>query len=832
MTTLTSQLVVSLLDRVSAPARAVSAQISGLQRSIAANNQALAAARGNLFGAGAAAFALGHAISAPVRAASELQSAMADIAKVVDFPQPDGLAQMQRDILDMTREIPMAATDLARIVADAGQAGMAGDELLSFAELAAKVGVAFDMSAGQTGESLAKIKTALGLSIDDTRLLADAMNHLSNTSASAAPDLLDFMRRVGSTGKQYGFTAVQTAAIGSAMVAAGAQSDVAATSFRNVGMALARGASASPAQRRVFKQLGLSATDVAKRLQKDAVGTLTDVIARIRKLPKEMQASAITDLFGAEARAIMPLIENADLLANALGQVSDESKYATSAGKEYLNKLKTFDAAWTIFMNGLRELEAQIGNALLPGIRSLMGSILPVIHALAELAGTYPNVTAGIVSVTSAVIGLNVALIAARFAWLFLKSGMLSGALGIARAIGALGRGAAFLGHLAAMIGRVGLAMTLLSATGGTGAMATLVTTLTGAAGAIGAALGTVTLPVVALAAAVAALGILVYTYWEPISNFLSGFAEGVTDALAAAVTAAADFGARMAAEVGSWAGQKLIDFGVWLGVDEATMQFALDFAVSSLSQSLAQMAKMITDMPSRVGNWIADLFAMKDYSDAAEAEFRSAGKRIGKALADEVLSGFSGVREWLAAFPRWIADAIGPVDVSGLVSQFAEAGTKAGKALIDGIIKAFDELWAWLAGLPRRVVDAIGSIDLSGVIKLPSLWGGGGDGAAATEAAESAISGARAAGGPIVGGRTYLVGEYGPELVTPSRSGHVHDADATRSMLGGPRPVSVSFGSIVIQGVQDPEAIARHIGQRLREELAGLQADTAYSIG
>lgn len=786
MATLTSQLVVSLLDRVSAPARAVSAQINGLQRSIAANNRALDAARGSMIDAVAAAYALGQAIRAPIQAATEFQSAMADVAKVVTFSEPDGLDRMSDAVIAMSREIPMAATGIAEIVAAAGQAGMAGDELLGFADVAAKVGVAFDMSAGQTGEALAKIKTALGLTVDDTRLLADALNHLSNTSASAAPDLLDFMSRVGSAGKQYGFTAEQTAAIGSAMISAGAESEVAATSFRNVGKALARGASATAAQKRVYKQLGLSATDVAKRLQKDAVGTLTDVIARIRKLPKEVQASAITDLFGDEARAIMPLIENADLLANSLEQVADESTYAGSAQAEFEARSKTFANALKLFGNGLNELGIRIGNALLPGLERMMATILPLIHSLADLADAYPEVTAAIVTVTSAVIGLNVALIAARFAMLFLKGGVLSGALGMAQAIGALGRGAAVLGNMAAMIGRVGLAMTLLSATGGTGVMATLVTTLTGAAGAIGAALGAITLPVVALAAAVAALGLAVYNYWEPISNFVSGFADGVVNALAPAVAAMVNFGAEMASAVAGWAGKQLIDFGVWLGLDQATIRAAMDFAVTTLSSGLARIVEMIGQVPSLVGNWVVDIFTMNDFSSEAEAQFRSAGEQ-------------------------------------------------AGRALVEAIISAFNALWEFLASVPGRIVDAIGKIDLSGLIRwpsVPSLWGGGGDGAAATEAAESAISGARAAGGPIVGGRTYLVGEYGPELVTPSRSGHVHDADATRSMLGGPRPVSVSFGSIVIQGVQDPEAIARHIGQRLREELAGLQADTAYSIG
>lgn len=48
---------------------------------------------------------------------------------------------------------------------------------------------------------------------------------------------------------------------------------------------------------------------------------------------------------------------------------------------------------------------------------------------------------------------------------------------------------------------------------------------------------------------------------------------------------------------------------------------------------------------------------------------------------------------------------------------------------------------------------------------------------------------GGRASGGPIEAGRPYIVGEEGPELITPTRDGYVHDAAKTarmRAALGG----------------------------------------------
>lgn len=58
----------------------------------------------------------------------------------------------------------------------------------------------------------------------------------------------------------------------------------------------------------------------------------------------------------------------------------------------------------------------------------------------------------------------------------------------------------------------------------------------------------------------------------------------------------------------------------------------------------------------------------------------------------------------------------------------------------------------------------------------LGGLFGGGG----------GLLAGARAGGGPVTGGRPYLVGERGPEVVVPGRSGMVIPNDALRKSKSG----------------------------------------------
>ena len=185
--------------------------------------------------------------------------------------------------------------------------------------------MAFGISADQAGDALPQLMNALSLSLDETTSLADAINHLSNNMASGAPKVLDFVQRIGAQAKTFGFAAEQTAAFGSAMIAAGFNADVAATSFKNMGLALKQGDSASERRKAAFVELKLTAKQVAEDMAEDAVGTTLDVFERLRKIPEAQRAALMSDLFGNEAAALAPLSENTEALHEALGLVADET---------------------------------------------------------------------------------------------------------------------------------------------------------------------------------------------------------------------------------------------------------------------------------------------------------------------------------------------------------------------------------------------------------------------------------------------------------------------------------------------------------------------------
>jgi hypothetical protein len=72
-------------------------------------------------------------------------------------------------------------------------------------------------------------------------------------------------------------------------------------------------------------------------------------------------------------------------------------------------------------------------------------------------------------------------------------------------------------------------------------------------------------------------------------------------------------------------------------------------------------------------------------------------------------------------------------------------------------------------------------------------------------------FGGGKASGGSVAGGTTYLVGEKGPELFTPSGSGTIIPNGA---MGGGSNVINIT-----VNGAIDPISTARQITQILNRE-------------
>jgi TP901 family phage tail tape measure protein len=391
MAVLKSTLKLTLLDNVTAHARRISTVLGGLRRQQTAVMSPLRGVTGQLMAFGAGYIGVTKGIRGTAGAAMDFESAFADVRKVLNGSD-EQLANVRRSILDMSKDLPIAASGIAEIYAAAGQANIPMAELNKFGEMVAKVSTAWEVPVAETGQALAEIKNQLNLGVAEVGLFADAINHLSNNTAANAPRLLDYTKRVAANGEMFGFTATQTLAFGGAMIATGSEAEVAATSFRNMGRALTKGTQATKMQRTAMSKLGLDSVKTAKSMQKDAIGTTLDVIEKIQKLPEWEQISIASALFGDEARSLMPIISNSTELRRQLGLVGDKANYAGSSFEEYRKRAETTANQLAKVKNNLMAVGIAIGDNMLPPINRALTGILDIFETLGERVTVFDKI--------------------------------------------------------------------------------------------------------------------------------------------------------------------------------------------------------------------------------------------------------------------------------------------------------------------------------------------------------------------------------------------------------------------------------------------------------
>ena len=360
-------------------------------------------------------------VAFPVKLAVEFESAMADVKKVVDFDTPKQFKEMEQDILRLTRTIPMAGTELAKITASGGQLGVARKDLPKFTETIAKMSVAFDMAADQAGDSMAKLANVYQIPIDQIGKLGDAVNHLSNSSPAKAGDIINTLGRVGGVAKQFGLTEIQTTSLSNAFISLGKTPEIAGTAINGMLTKLMTADKQGAKFQQALKNMGMESKDLKKAIKENGEQALMDFLKQVGKLPKENQMGALVDLFGLEyADDVAVLVSGLETYKKSIDELKKTSKdgkpaFIGSMDKEFAARSATTANNWQIFKNSLTEIGITAGSVLLPALNQLMTTIRPIINSFADWASKNPEVVSALVHLAAGFAALKVGGLMFRF---------------------------------------------------------------------------------------------------------------------------------------------------------------------------------------------------------------------------------------------------------------------------------------------------------------------------------------------------------------------------------------------------------------------------------
>jgi len=343
----------------------------------------------------------GGAFILPVKLAMDFESSMADVKKVVDFSSNSELKSFSDDILKLSRAIPLSANELAQITASGGQLGIAKDELLEFTQIVAKMGVAFDMSAEQSGEAIANLKNVLSLNMKEVQSLGDTINHLSDNSAAKASAIVETISRVGGVAKIFKLSADQTAALSSAFISLGKPPQVAGTAINTLLSKMLTAPQQTKEFQEALQKLGLDSSYLALSIQNNPQKALEQFLDVLENVKDSEKMGVFTNLFGVGyADDMALLVSSLDEYKKALGLINDSAKQG-SMQKEFENRSLTTANSLVLLKSAFCELSINLGSVFLPVISKIVKGISYLLTSFTNLINVIPGLNS-IISYTIA----------------------------------------------------------------------------------------------------------------------------------------------------------------------------------------------------------------------------------------------------------------------------------------------------------------------------------------------------------------------------------------------------------------------------------------------
>jgi len=265
-------------------------------------------------------------MKAGIESFRELEEEMLRIAQVqlVDLKS---VKKLNDGYLKLSRQIPIAASELAKSGVVAAQAGLQGTKgLLGFAKAVGVLSQVTGEKIPVVATNLSKIIKPLNLGAEGAVKFTSAILGVSTMTAATADDLLRAMRRMVPAATALEIAPQALIAMAGAIVGSGAAASRAGTQVNRMLVELAKNS------RQVSILMGKGFEDFGNALEQNATKALGDFLNYMEKVQgRTNRLMILTQLFGlTSAKALLPMISNIETYRELLARAYEEMENATS----------------------------------------------------------------------------------------------------------------------------------------------------------------------------------------------------------------------------------------------------------------------------------------------------------------------------------------------------------------------------------------------------------------------------------------------------------------------------------------------------------------------
>ena len=333
-------------------------------------------------GAISAALAATALLIFPIKAAAEFEGQMKDVQKTTGF-STESIKSLGDSLINLSRTIGIAAVELGKIAAIAGQLGLGDFGRAAIEKFTKSVAIA-SITLGLTAEELAAFgaqATAIfNIGPEDIGRIFDVINELSNNTVASAKDIMDIMRRIGPVASDQ---ITEVLALAAATKQLGNSNEVGATFYVKLFPRFLTNA-----------QKFADVLGVTKGHWQDIVATegnmaaLELIFKKLSRLPKSEQIGQIIQLIGTGSRSLSVAVKGINdagnsqtQLARALVLAKDAYIEGTSSAKEYAVIMGSVTKQLGVLKGAFTALSTEAGNE---SLATLQAYIKRVVNTLTD----------------------------------------------------------------------------------------------------------------------------------------------------------------------------------------------------------------------------------------------------------------------------------------------------------------------------------------------------------------------------------------------------------------------------------------------------------------
>jgi TP901 family phage tail tape measure protein len=314
-------------------------------------------------------------IAFPAKKAMDFEDVMIDLKKVVDFKTPDQFEKFREGIFKTAVGLGKMPEAIGQIAVEGGKLGILPEKLQGFIDLVAKTSVAFDMVEAKAAETIGSIQAKMGLSVQATNEMMDAVNSLADGTSTSGKRVLEVIQRTTGTMK----TIKMPPELVAGWAAFADQLEVSpelAASGLNMMVS------------RMMKMPGMM-----RKMLKDPNQAIKKFLGRFEKMSEVSRSRRIMKLFGDEAgRFVLKAVASGELFDKTMAIVGDKTKFAGSMARELEKKMGAASTSIGKIKAVANVAMIQIGDGLLPIIKDLTPTIVEVVSSIRMFIKNNPEI--------------------------------------------------------------------------------------------------------------------------------------------------------------------------------------------------------------------------------------------------------------------------------------------------------------------------------------------------------------------------------------------------------------------------------------------------------